>query len=131
MMASLAVAAIPASILNAALPIAARRDTDPFTDALRLGLALTTPIIAMALAAPGQILGLVNPDLAGGSRAFTILLLTVTPFTVLAAATIKLNKEARKRELTLIGALRLASLLALIHPLTNQYSAEGAALATC
>ena len=47
-----AITAIPASILNAALPIATRRNKDPFTNTLRISLALAIPIIAAATAAP-------------------------------------------------------------------------------
>ncbi len=129
MTASLAVASVPASLLNADLPVAARRGSDPFTETLRLGLALTTPLIAGLLAATGPILGLINPELSQGSTVLTLLLLAVTPLTVLTAATNKLNKELNRTELTVIGTVRLVSLLALIYPLTTRYSVEGAAAA--
>ena len=129
MMASLAIAAVPASILNAALPIAARRNSDPFTETLRIGLALSTPLIAGLTAAPGPILSLINPDLSKGTLTLIILLLTVTPVTVLTAVTNKLNKEYKRKEIAIMGAIRLATLLVLIYPLATRYSVEGAAAA--
>jgi hypothetical protein len=44
------------------------------------------------------------------------------------AATIKLNKEGRRKELLLIGLLNLIALLILIYPFTKYLSAEGTAL---
>jgi len=47
---SLAILAIPSPLLNAALPIGARRNVDPFSDSLRIGLAPATLIIVAVVA---------------------------------------------------------------------------------
>ena len=127
MMIALAITAIPGSLLNAALPIGTRRNTDPFVESLRIGLALATPVIAVAIAAPTLILQTLNPELAQGANTLRILLLSITPLVTLNAVIVKLNKEKETRKLTMIGVSRLALLVLLIPPLTMLFGVEGAA----
>ena len=129
MMVALVLTAIPGSMLNAALPIATRRGWDPFAEAARLGLALTSPLVAVAIAAPGPLLALVNPGLSGGAWALVVLSSSVAPATILNASISKLNRDARKRELALLGLARLLVLLALIAPLARLEGIVGVALA--
>ena len=129
MMIALAVAAVPGSLLSAALPIGTRRDVDPFSESLRIGLAIATPIIVAIAAAPRTVLHLINPELASGAPILRILMASVAPLATLTAAIAKLNKEGRARSLAAIGIARLATLLALLVPLTKLLGSSGAALA--
>ena len=129
LMITLAISAIPRSILNAALPIGARRNADPFSEGFRIGLGLATPIIAVALAAPILILEAVSPELVGGANALRILLLSLAPLTALTAVIIKLNKDAEKGKLTTLGLTRLIVLVALLPILTRIIGVDGAAVA--
>jgi len=72
MMITLAILAIPNSLLNAALPIGTRRNVDPFTDSLRIGLALSTPIIVAIIAAPRTIDGVALTTSASFSFLYTL-----------------------------------------------------------
>ena len=125
----LAISAIPGSILNAALPVGARRNVDPFSEGFRIGLGLATPIIAVSLAAPTLILEAINLELVGGANALRILLLSIAPLTALTAVIIKLNKDAEKGKLTTLGLTRLIVLVALLPILTRIIGVEGAAAA--
>ena len=129
LMITLAIAAIPTSLLSAALPISTKRDVDPFAESFRIGLGLATPVIAIVLAAPTTILQIINPELTHGVDTLRILLLSITPLTALTAVIIKLNKEGRKSTLALIGVARLSVLLALLPALTSMAGLNGAAVA--
>jgi len=126
---SLAILAIPSPLLNAALPIGTRRNVDPFSDSLRIGLALATPIIAAVIAAPRTILMLINPELVEGASTLRILMLSIAPLATLTAAITKLNKEKDTKMLTIIGAARLALLAVLLVPLAKIFGIVGAAMA--
>ncbi len=129
LMVILAITAIPNSLLNAALPIGTRRNVDPFTESLRIGLALATPIIVAVVAAPKTILSLINPELIEGADTLRILLLSITPLIALTATITKLNKERKTKTLAFIGAIRLILLMALLVPLTRSYGTLGTAIA--
>jgi len=129
LMITLAISAIPGSILNAALPVGARRNANPFSEGFRIGLGLATPIIAVALAAPTLILEAINPELVGGANALRISLLSIAPLTALTAVIIKLNKDGEKGKLTALGLARLALLITLLPILTKVIGVEGAAVA--
>jgi len=129
LMIALAISAISSSILNAALPVWARRNVEPFSEGFRIGLGLATPIIAVALAAPTLILEAINPEFVGGANALRILLLSIAPLTALTAVIIKLNKDGEKGKLTTLGLTRLIILVALLPILTKIIGVEGAATA--
>jgi len=129
MMITLAILAIPNSLLNAALPIGTRRNVDLFSDSFRIGLALSTPIIVAVVAAPRTLLQMISPELINGANVLRILLLSITPLTVLTATITKLNKERKTNMLVAMGVLLLSLLVALMIPLTKFFKTEGAALA--
>ncbi len=128
LMITLSIAAIPVSILNAALPIGTRRNADPFGEGFRLGLGLATPLIVLAIAVPDYILKLINTELIGGAETLRVLLLSIGPLSALGAIINKLNKEKRVKELSTIGVLRLAVLMFLLPLLIKYESMLGAAL---
>ncbi len=129
LMVALAIAALPNSLLSAALPIGTRRGVDPFSESLRIGLALATPIAVAVIAAPRAVLSLINPELVGGADTLRVLLLSIAPLTALTAAITRLNKEGERRVLAIVGVARLVLLIALLAPLTRAYGALGAATA--
>jgi len=129
MMIALAIAAIPNSLLRAALPIGTRRNVDPFSDSLRIGLALATPIVVVVIAAPRTILTLINPELVEGADTLRILMLSTAPLATLIAAITKLNKEKNTKTLSIIGVARLALLIALLVPLARTLGTVGTAIA--
>ena len=128
MMIALAIAAIPGSLLSAALPIGTRRNIELFADSLRIGLALATPIVVAVITAPKTILTLINPELVEGADTLRILMLSTTPLATLTAAITKLNKERDTKALTIIGVARLTLLIALLVLLTKTLGIMGAAI---
>ncbi|MCD6488211.1 MAG: oligosaccharide flippase family protein [Desulfurococcales archaeon] len=129
MMIALAITAIPNSLLSAALPIGTRRNVDPFSDSLRIGLALATPVVVAVIAAPRTILMLINPELVEGADTLRILMLSIAPLAALTASITKLNKEKNTKMLTVVGVARLTLLIALLVPLTKTLGITGAATA--
>ena len=106
MMIALAIAAIPGSLLRAALPIGTRRNVDSFSDSLRIGLALATPVVVAVIATPRTTLTLINPELVEGADTLRILMLSIAPLAALIASITKLNKEKNTKTLTIIGVAR-------------------------
>ena len=129
MMIALAIAAIPNSLLRAALPIGTRRNVDPFSNSLRIGLALATPIVVVVIATPRTILTLINPELVEGADTLRILMLSTAPLATLTAAITKLNKEKNTKALAIIEIARLIALIALLPPLTKTLGITGVATA--
>ena len=129
MMITLAIMAIPFSFLNAALSVGIRRNVDVYVESLRIGLALTTPVVALVLAMPKTILELINPELISGVNTLRILLLSIIPSSTLMTLITKLNHEGETLKLTVIGTSLLLVLIVLMIPLTKLLRDEGAALA--
>lgn len=129
LMITLAISAIPLSLINAALPIGTKRNSDPFAEGFRIGLSLATPIIVTIIPLSTTILHVVSPELADGAQPLRILLLSIAPLTALTTIINKLNKEQRTRKLALIGTIRLVLLLILLYYLTKGIGITGAALA--
>ncbi|RLF19922.1 MAG: hypothetical protein DRZ82_03940 [Thermoprotei archaeon] len=129
LMIALAMASIPSSILSAALPIGTRRGTNPFSEGFRIGLALTTPIIAVAIPLADKLLRTINPDLVSGTLALRILMLSIAPLILMTTIIMRLNKEGAVREIALIGIMRLTLLIILLPILTKSMGVNGAAIA--
>ncbi|RLE48211.1 MAG: hypothetical protein DRJ18_02360, partial [Candidatus Methanomethylicota archaeon] len=129
LMITLAIAGIPNALLSAALPIGTRRNTNPFTESFRIGLALATLAIVTVMSAPETILKIINPELVGGANALKTLLLSITPLTALTTAIMKLNRERKTGKIALIGLARLATLITLLPILSKTLGVNGATIA--
>ncbi len=127
-MIALAISAIPSSIISASLPIGTRRNVDPFIDSFRIGVAIATPVIVLAIALSRSLLILINPGLVDGVLTLEILLLSIAPLVALTTIITKLNKERRIFSLGLIGFTRLLALLALVILFVETYGTVGVAL---
>ena len=123
------VMSICASVLTASLSIGLRLGTNPFTQALRAGLALTMPLATALAVAPALTLRLINPALAPGSQVLSILALSVAPASVVAAYIMRMNREKAYGRVAVVGVVRLAVLAVLIPVLAGVAGASGVALA--
>ena len=128
MMISLSMASIPVSILSASLPIATRRNTDPFGEGLRIGLGLATILIVFVAMAPEFLLKIINKDLEQGANTLRIMIASLTPFIIITAGISKMNKERMIRQITFIGIVRFMVLLFSLIPLARLFNADGAAM---
>lgn len=131
LMAVLALSMIPNALMTAALPISVESGKEAVIgDQLRIGLGLSTPIVAFFVAAPRFTLRLVKPELADlAGTAFLVMLLSVVPLVAVQAAVNILNKRRDERGLVVIGAIRLAVLVSAIIVLARPLGLNGAALA--
>ena len=129
LMITLAISAIPNSLLSAALPIGVRRGTEPFAEGFRIGLSLATPIVVFVGAASSTVLRIINPELLLGANTLKILLLSLPPLTALTSAIMSLNRRGDIKGLAAVGLIRLAVLTALLPPLTHYAGLLGASLA--
>ncbi len=121
--------AVVGSALNASLSVSLRRGMDPFTETLRLALAIATPLATAVSVAPLLPLYLINPALVKGASTLTILTLTIPPTAVATAALMKANKEGNHKTIAALGIARLITLLALLPPLAQVAGTDGVALA--
>jgi len=115
----LALASIPSSLLGASLPIGTRRNTDPFNEAFRIGLALAIPLTTAIASVPSIVLEVINPELVGGATLLEILLMSFVPLSFLSTVITKLNKEGNIKGLWVLGFLRVLTLLAFLTFLTR------------
>ena len=129
LMISLAVAAIPGSILSAALPVSIRKGADTFAESFRVGLSLATPVVVLVGGASTALLSTINPDLTAGSLPLKVLLTSVAPLTALTAAIMALNKKGNAKEIAVLGLTRLTVLTALLPVVSNYFGLLGASLA--
>ncbi len=130
LMAVLSLSMIPNTLMTAALPISVESGEETvINDQLRIGLGLSTPLVAFFVAAPRFTLRLVKPELAGiAGSAFLIMLLSVVPLVAVQAAVNILNKRRDKKRLIIIGSARLVVLIAAILLLARPLGLDGAAL---
>ena len=128
LMITLAITGIPNALLSAALPIGTRRNTDPFSESFRIGLALATLAIVAIMSASVTVLKTINPELIQGANALKILLLSIAPLTALTTTIMKLNKEGKPGKIALIGLVRLLTLMVLLPFLARNLGVEGAAI---
>ena len=129
LMITLAVTALPGSILGAALPISTRRGSDIFGESFRLGLSLVTPLTVFLGVAASPILNVINPKLLEGVNTLRILLTSVPPLVALNTVLFSLNRVKCLRGLALLGAVRLVVLTALLLTLVKFLGIDGAAVA--
>jgi len=124
----LTLASIPNSLLRASLPIGTRRNTDPFDEAFRIGLALTVPLSVAIASAPSIVLRVINPELVEGSTVLEILSASLIPLTFLSMIITRFNKERNLRGIWLLGSVRISTLLILLTSLARAMDATGVAL---
>ncbi|MET1160004.1 MAG: oligosaccharide flippase family protein [Thermoprotei archaeon] len=124
-----AVAAIPIAILSASLPISTRRNSDPFDEAFRISLALSTPLIVVIASMPRELLGIINPELVSGAPLIELLVLSYAPLVFLSMSITRFNKEKRLGRISLIGITRLLALLLPFPVLVGRLGVIGIALA--
>ena len=124
----LAISSIPFALINASLPIGTRHNTDPFYESFRIGLAVATPVIVLAISLSQTILRIINPELVGGACTLRILLLTIVPLTGITTIIARLNKERRVKTLGLIGLARFILLILLLPLLAKNAGINGVAM---
>ncbi len=129
LMITLAITALPGSILGAALPISTRRGSDIFGEGFRLGLSLAIPLTVFLGVAATPILNVINPKLLEGVTTLRILLASVPPLVALNTITLSLNRVKELRGLATVGVIRLVILAVLLLSLVKFLGIEGAALA--
>ncbi len=129
LMMSTALASLPVAVSSAGLAVGARQGGDPFAEALRLSLAAVTPMIILAAALPGEIMGLLGSEFYRGSTILRLLIITVVPFSAIFAAVARLNKEGRTRTIAAWGGAMLGLNAVLIAILSQEVGVWGAAVA--
>ena len=108
---TMAISAIPTSLINASLPISIKRGVSSIADSARIGVALATPIIAFIVACPNVVLELIAKGGAIASSSLAILAMSIFPLAMLSASVNELNRVGKPYTIALVGGLRLAALL--------------------
>ncbi len=130
LMAVLALAAVPGSVLTALLPSGSRGEVSSmlYKESLRIGLGLITPLIITFLMIPGKILSLINPSMSEGGKILFILTLSIVPFASVQAGIIVLNARRNLKMITSVGIIRLLSLMISLLIFVPTYGSIGAAI---
>lgn len=129
LMVFLATMAIPGSILNALLPIATRKGSEPYLEAFRVGLGLTVPVLVLEGGFAGLVLWLIHPDLVYASDILRVLLISAPPLVLVQTVVTRFNQFLMTGRIALLGLVRLCVLLGLLPLLVSWYGLMGAGLA--
>ncbi len=113
LMVAIAVSGLAGSVVAASLPIGTRSNSDPYGEAYRLAYGITLPVVVAVIPFSPQLLGLVNHDLVAAAPTLSLLLAFTPSLVMLSTIQARLNRYGRKRDLTLLGLLRLGLLIAL------------------
>ncbi len=130
LMAVLAMAAVPGSVLTALLPSGSRGEISDifYEEGLRIGLGLVTPLVIILLMAPSQVLSIISPDMTKGGDVLFVLSLSVVPFAAVQAGIIVLNAKKDLKMISYVGTIRLLGLTLSLLALVPRYGSVGAAL---
>ncbi len=125
---SLVAGGLATSLAIIALPLSVQRGSDASQTSLRLGISLTSPLIAGLVAAPELILSLIGPAYTTASDSLRILALAMIPSIIYSNAVTKLNHTKDLKRLTALGATQLITFLVTFVFLANTNDAWGVAL---
>ena len=96
---------------------------------LRWGLAAATPLVAILLAAPNEILSLIGRDFAANPSTLRLAALSVPSAGALMLTISRLNAESKLLRICVAGIVQLATIVLLTTPLAALWSSSGAAFA--
>ncbi|MCS7143319.1 MAG: hypothetical protein NZ920_06010 [Aigarchaeota archaeon] len=123
---SFVAAGFASSLATMALPVSSMMRTDASTASLRLGLAVTSPLLAAIFASPGVPLSLISPSYIEASETLRILALAMLLIVVVTNVITRLNHLQKLKQLTALGLVHLSTFLVLFPILTVYMGAIGA-----
>jgi O-antigen/teichoic acid export membrane protein len=110
LMISLVTGGLATSIATMAIPASANNNNDrqdSTATTLRLGLCLTTPLVAALASSSEFILSLVGEGYRTGSTSLVILAIALPPTIIVSNVVSKLNRERKFRQLVQLGLIQL------------------------
>lgn len=121
-------AGLASSLATMALPVSGAMKIDASALSLRLGLAITAPLLAGILAAPSFLLSLISPAYTQASESLRMLAPATVFLIVLANIVTRLNHLRMLRQLTILGLIQLSTFLILFPVLAGVLQALTAPL---
>ena len=122
-------AGLASSLATMALPVSGAMKVDASVISLRLGLAITAPLLAGMIAAPSFLLSLISPAYTQASESLRILAPATLLLIVVTNVVTRLNHLHMLKQLTILGLIQLSSFLLLFPLLIGTFQAMGAPLA--
>jgi len=129
LMMSIVAGSLAASMAYMNLPSSAQSGTDLSLQTIRLGLGLTSPIIAILISSPTYILSLIGPEYTEGSDILLILAVGTLPSSLVMIMISKFNSANDLRTLTLVGVLQVSIYAILFVLLVPPYGTFGCSVA--
>jgi O-antigen/teichoic acid export membrane protein len=110
------------------IPASSMSKTDLSSGSMRIGLSLTSPIIAALISSPKAILSLVGAQYISGETMLLVLSIGILPFSIVMTTISKFNYLGQSKRLVMIGIVQIMTFLLFFFLLTPQYKGLGASV---
>lgn len=110
------------------IPASSISKTDLSSGSIRIGLSLTSPIIAALISSPKDILSLVGVQYISGETMLLVLSIAILPFSIVTITISKFNYLGQSTKLIVMGIIQITSFLMPFFLLTPQYKGLGASI---
>ena len=129
MMISIVAGSFASSLAFMTIPASSESKIDLSSGSLRIGLAFTSPIIAILIVAPQTILSVIGKEYTLAANVLTILAIGVLPSIIVSNTMSRLNTQNRPKRIVAIGIVRIITFLIGFFLLVPQLGILGAAYA--
>lgn len=129
MMISIVGAGLASSLSFTVIPASAESKVDLSSGSLRLGLSLTSPIVAALIVGPEHVLNLIGSQYAGAGPVLLVLSIAIVPNAIVGNAIARLNYLDQRRKIILLGVMQLVGFLFCFFVLVPPFGILGAAYA--
>jgi O-antigen/teichoic acid export membrane protein len=127
LMISVVASGLLSSMAYMVIPVSASSNKDLSNIGLRVGLALTSPLIAILICSPGLLLSFFGPEYIKAIPIMVILSIGILPFSVNLISISRFNILGSSRKILLIGLLQIISFILSFGILVPRYGTIGAA----
>lgn len=111
LMISIVGAGLASSMSFTVIPASSESKADLSSGSLRIGLSLTSPLIAVLLVAPKDILALLGMEYVVAHTTLLVLSMAILPIAIVMNAISKFNNSGEQRKIIAIGLIQIAGFL--------------------
>lgn len=129
LMIMIAISGLSYAISIMALPASQRDNKSFFGQSLKFGFIIILPFITVLVAAPTQVLSLINPAYISADNSLVILAIASIPLTLVNNTVMQLNHQNAKRLLAIMGLVEISTFVTLLVVLTPFFGLVGSSIA--
>jgi len=124
----MAVASLPTSLFLIAIPISESQKQDLSVNSYRVGISITTPLIALMVTIPTHILYFLGSSYVEASNLLIIVGFALIPYLAVINSVTHLNNKNRSKELVILGIIELSAFFISFFSLFPSFGIMGAAI---